>query len=146
MDPNEPASLSATVGQQPTFDYALQNPIHVISFHLVLAGEQPHVKDHCCSDMSEQANLGLADIERPLQGATDKRIYWSPVFDEYGLVCQPSAEVLAIQHCPFCGIRLPKSRRDAWFDSLEKTGWKTWGDPVPREFLTHSWARGETHE
>ena len=110
-------------------------------FHLVLTEERPHVKEHCCSEMSAQANLLSADAKRPLQGTTDKRIYWSPVFDEYGLICQPSAEVLSIQHCPFCGVQLPNSRRDAWFERLERTGWKTWGDPVPSDLLNHDWAQ-----
>ncbi len=112
-----------------------------MELHLVLTDERPHAKEHCCSEMSIQVNLLSADGKRPLQGTTDKRIYWSPVFDEYGLISQPSAEVLTIQHCPFCGVQLPDSRRDAWFERLETTGWKTWGDPVPRDLLAHDWAQ-----
>ena len=86
------------------------------------------MKDHCCREMTDQVNMRWPQAESPLLGSTDQRIYWSPVFNEYGLICQPSAEVLQIHHCPFCGIRLPESRRDAWFKRLAGTGWKTWGD------------------
>src|SRR4051794_6425538 len=98
---------------------------------MILKDERVHVKQHCCQEMSEQVNMRGGSQESPLLGTTDKRVYWSPVFDEYGLICQPSAEVLTISHCPFCGRRLPPSRRDAWFQRLEATGWKTWGDPIP---------------
>jgi hypothetical protein len=110
-----------------------------MTFSLVLTGESSYPKDHCCAEMSEQANMAFPEAKSSLLGSTDKRIYWSPVFDEYGLICQPSAEVLQIHHCPFCGYRLPESRRDMWFEKLEKEGWKTWGDPIPIELLSHDW-------
>jgi hypothetical protein len=110
-----------------------------MTFLLVLTGEPSYPKDHCCAEMSEQANMAFPEAKSPLLGSTDKRIYWSPVFDEYGLICQPSSEILQIQHCPFCGSRLPESRRDNWFEKLEKEGWKTWGDPIPIELLSHDW-------
>ena len=110
-----------------------------MTFSLVLTDEGKHAKEHCCAEMSEQANLVFSDAISPLLGSTDKRIYWSSVFNEYGLICQPSAEVLQILYCPFCGVRLPESRRSSWFEALEASGWKTWGDPIPTELLNHDW-------
>ncbi|WP_407074853.1 DUF6980 family protein [Roseateles sp.] len=110
-----------------------------MTFSLVLTGESSYPNGHCCAEMSEQANMAFPEAKSPLQGSTDKRIYWSPVFDEYGLICQPSSEILQIHHCPFCGSRLPESRRDMWFEKLEKEGWRTWGDPIPIELLSHDW-------
>src|SRR5688572_23745674 len=104
-------------------------------FAMILKGEKRHKKDHCCQEMTAQVNMHWPKAESPLLGSTDQRIYWSPVFDEYGLICQPSAEILKIQHCPFCGVTLPESRRDAWLDRLATLGWKKWGDPIPEEFL-----------
>lgn len=110
-----------------------------MTFSLILTDEPSHAKEHCCAEMSEQVNMSFPTAKSPLQGSTDKRIYWSPVFDEYGLICQPSTEVLQIHHCPFCGVLFPESRRNAWIEALEKTDWKTWGDPIPSELLTHDW-------
>ncbi|MES2508842.1 MAG: hypothetical protein V4625_02890 [Pseudomonadota bacterium] len=110
-----------------------------MTFSLVLTNEPVHVKDHCCIEMSRQVDMLFPHAQSPLLGSTDKRIYWSPVFNEYGLVCQPSAEILQIQHCPFCGVLLPESRREKWFERLESKGWKTWGDAIPSEMLTHDW-------
>jgi hypothetical protein len=108
-------------------------------FALILSNEKRHVKDHCCREMTDQVNMHWSKAKSPLLGSTDQRIYWSPVYDEYGLICQPSAEILKIHYCPFCGGRLPDSRRDAWFKRLAITGWKTWGDPVPDDLLKHDW-------
>jgi hypothetical protein len=110
-----------------------------MTFSLILKNEQICIKEHCCVEMTEQVNMSYPAAESALSGSTDKRIYWSPVFDEYGLICQPSAEVLLISHCPFCGSLLPNSRRDQWFENLETTGWKTWGDAIPEEFLKQDW-------
>ena len=110
-----------------------------MSFALVLDHEQPFEKEHCCAPMTEQANLTYPDAASALLGSTDKRIYWSHLFDEYGLNCQPSAEILVIANCPFCGVRFPRSQRGEWFAKLERTGWKDWGDPIPKELFSYAW-------
>ena len=110
-----------------------------MAFVLILTNEKPFVKQHCCAEMTAQANMSFPYAESPLMGSTDKRIHWSPVFNEYGLICQPSAEVLKINNCPFCGSLLPKSRRDEWFERLEREGWRTWGDPIPEGLLCYEW-------
>ncbi len=110
-----------------------------MTFCLILANEQHVERRHCCEAMTWQANLQSPLAESPLIGTTDKRIYWSPVFNEYGLIRQPAAEILVISHCPFCGVALPPSRREAWMAALERTGWRTWGDPIPGYMLTHDW-------
>ena len=118
---------------------SLDIELKLMSYAFVLVDELPLYKEHCCAAMTDQANLTYPSAKSALLGSTDKRIYWSPLFDEYGLVCQPSAEILVIAHCPFCGARLPSSRRAQWFDRLEQTGWQTWGDPIPKEFFTEAW-------
>lgn len=102
--------------------------------------DEPHVeKQHCCVSMSEQTNMHSRVAAGKLLGPTDKRIYWSPLFDEYGLIGQPSPEVLVISNCPFCGAELPQSKRSAWFSALEARGWETWGDPIPAFMFDPTW-------
>jgi hypothetical protein len=110
-----------------------------MTFALVLAKEMHVTRKHCCDDMTSQVNLQSSLAESPLLGTPDKRIYWSPLFNEYGLICQPSPEILTISHCPFCGVALPPSRRDDWLRKLEATGWRTWDDPIPERFLSPDW-------
>jgi len=110
-------------------------------FALVLRDEQRQNREHCCPTMTQQINLTSALGVGPLEGSTDQRVYWSPVFDEYGLICQPSMEILLIQFCPFCGTKLPPSRRNAWHEALRKTGWQSWGDPIPPRLLEIDWQK-----
>jgi hypothetical protein len=110
-----------------------------MSFALVLKSEPVFLKTHCCKQMSEQVNMHFEEAQSVLLGSTDKRIYWSSIFNEYGLICQPSYEILKISFCPFCGSKLPNSKRDRWFERLEQTGWSTWGDPIPPELLRYDW-------
>ncbi len=54
----------------------------------------------------------------------DYLIDYSPAFDEYGIWVHDglngvSDSSLTIDYCPFCGIGLPPSRREQWFDVLE---------------------------
>ncbi len=112
-----------------------------MTFSLVLTTE-PRVEIlHCCEAMTTQVNIFSPNVASPLLGTSDKRIYWSPIFNEYGLICQPSAEVLVTSHCPFCGFLLPPSQRDAWFDALEKTGWQTWAIPFLKNSLSMTGSR-----
>ena len=91
--------------------------------------------------MTSQSNSRSTVSESALLGSTDKRIYWSPIFNEYGLICQPSPEILVIDYCPFCGTHLPPSLRNEWFKRLEETGWDTWGDPIPEQLLSYGWEK-----
>lgn len=118
--------LHFILGQLP-HAAAVRSPrtLKLMSFALLLTDELPLHKEHCCDAMTEQANQTYPGAKSALLGSTDKRIYWSSLFDEYGLICQPSAEVLVISHCPFCGFQLPSSLRAEWFEKLEKMGWQT---------------------
>ena len=99
--------------------------LKLMTFSLVLIGDPSYTDEQCWAKMCAQVSMAFTNAKSLLLESTDKRIYWSPVFDEYGLICQPSTEILQIQHCPFCGAHPPESRRDKWFERLEKEGWKT---------------------
>ena len=61
----------------------------------------------------------------------DHLIYYISQFDEYGLLIHDGgAAYLAIVFCPWCGRRLPESKRDLWFDELAAMGFD---DPVEQE-------------
>ena len=139
MDPQRRPSWSPFFNAECAVAVHSRPTLNCMSYALVLTEERHLHKGHCCGEMSEQANLIYPAAESALLGSTDKRIYWSSAFDEYGLICQPSAEIMVISHCPFCGSRLPQSQRAAWMDRLETTGWRTWDDPIPSEFLSGEW-------
>lgn len=41
--------------------------------------------------------------------------------------------------CPWCGVQLPPSQRDRWFDALEAEGVDPNTDPIPPAFQTGLW-------
>lgn len=74
----------------------------------------------------------------------DVVIIYEPKFDEYGIpVKDGGSSYIIINFCPHCGLKLPESKRNKWFDELEKLGFN---DPMgredlPKEYLTDEWYR-----
>lgn len=52
---------------------------------------------------------------------------------------------ITIDFCPFCGTKLPESKRDLWFERLEAMGIDPWdADSRPKEYQTDEWYRRES--
>ncbi|MBN2016591.1 MAG: hypothetical protein JW794_00410, partial [Candidatus Cloacimonetes bacterium] len=71
----------------------------------------------------------------------DKLIYYSSIFDEYGfLIHDGSGTYELIGFCPWCGSKLPESKRDKWFDELGELGYY---DPlnqeIPEKYKCSKW-------
>ena len=58
-------------------------------------------------------------------------------FDEYWVQAGEARQALFF--CPWCGVKLPPSQRDLWFDRLEALGINPWEDEVPESFRTDAW-------
>ncbi|MEW6734615.1 MAG: hypothetical protein AB1489_25040 [Acidobacteriota bacterium] len=71
----------------------------------------------------------------------DKIIYYSARFDEYGIIIHDGgSSYVGIEYCPWCGVKLPESKRDLWFDKLKALGYdKPSEQDIPKEFLTAEW-------
>lgn len=86
---------------------------------------------HCCTDMQEH-------IEE------NNLIYYSDVFDEYGINCvEDGSSYVLIEYCPWCGRKLPFSKREKWFEELEKLGIE---DPlcdeqIPEKYKNSCWRK-----
>jgi hypothetical protein len=106
--------------------------------------EMKNMKEHCCQRMQQATNCTCTD--HPVShGCPDCLISYNAKFDEYGIIIHDGgSSVLTIEFCPWCGSKLPNSRRDEWFDDLEKIGIT---DPceqtMPTEFLTDEWWRNK---
>lgn len=71
-------------------------------------------------------------------------IKYSEKFDEYGIPDyiahnHKNAPIQLIRFCPWCGIQLPDSKRDEWYDKLEEMGINPNFDKVPIEYTTDQW-------
>ena len=59
----------------------------------------------------------------------DTPILYTEKFDEYGLkIWDGGNSSILIEFCPWCGEKLPNSKRDDWFDRMEKLGINPWED------------------
>lgn len=73
----------------------------------------------------------------------DSVVSYVAMFDEYGLIVHDGgASYLHIAHCPWCGSRLPESRRDEFFAHMDALGIDPWLDDLPQRFQTDAWFRG----
>ncbi|MGN0496478.1 MAG: DUF6980 family protein [Lachnospiraceae bacterium] len=73
----------------------------------------------------------------------DNIIKYNNIFDEYGIVIHDEGESkVKIHFCPWCGKKLPKSKRDLWFDILDKMGFENpFEDDIPEEFKSDEWRK-----
>ena len=71
-----------------------------------------------------------------------KIISYSEVVDEYGIcLTEDSCSTILIEHCPWCGAKLPESKRMQWFERLEELGFEDplASDDIPAEFKSAEW-------
>lgn len=66
-------------------------------------------------------------------------VRYDEVFDEYTVETPGGASRQMIYFCPWCGERLPQSKRDQWFDALEAQGLNPLNDPIPEPYKTAAW-------
>jgi hypothetical protein len=98
--------------------------------------------DVCCDEMSAQLSKTCERHSDPAD--CDNVIYWSPTLDEYGLIVHNggAATYWVIEHCPWCGMKLPESKRDRWFRELETLGFEDpLGEDIPPLFESDEWYR-----
>jgi hypothetical protein len=70
----------------------------------------------------------------------DRPVVYDAVFDEYRLTSGtgvPDAAVLAA--CPWCGTRLPPSKREDWFRELDRLGVGPDDPSLPERYRTDAW-------
>ena len=84
---------------------------------------------YCCTDMAQA-----------VQDAS--LIHYSEVFDEYGIIFQEdNVSILQIHYCPWCGHKLPDSKREQWFDELESLGYDSplSQEHIPERYKSAAW-------
>jgi len=94
---------------------------------MMLKNEKLSTPDCCCSDMEE----AVKDSEHPL--------YYSGAYQEFGMQLAGQFEYSVLNYCNWCGIKLPESRRDEWFEKLEQQGIEPWEHDIPIHFLSSAW-------
>lgn len=96
-----------------------------------------------CCDMLKQ-NTAFD----PKDGSpAEKPIVYCRRFDEYILSLPENCDVgMILYYCPWCGKKLPESKRRKWFDELDSMGiefslFDT--DQVPPSYLSDAWWKND---
>ena len=85
---------------------------------------------HLCDDMA----WALED--------EDNGLLYIPEVREYGYASTVDSSYYVIDHCPFCGARLPGGLRTEWFERLEALGLEPIDD-LPEPLQSDRWWRDE---
>ena len=100
------------------------------------------MKKHCCEMM--KGNLEHScDLHEEPYDCPDTLIDYVETFDEYGIIIHDGGHSkITIQYCPWCGKKLPTSKRDRWFLDLEKLGYdEPFEQDIPKKYQTDEWYR-----
>lgn len=93
----------------------------------------------CCADMTHRLEFTCDQHADPFE-CGDNTVVYNEIFDEFGLIVHDGgASYIVIAFCPWCGVELPRSQRDRWFDETEAMGLT--GDTLPPAYLTGEWRR-----
>lgn len=100
------------------------------------------MEKHCCQRMESAINLSC-ELHGDIYSCPDVLISYTPKFDEYGLIIHDVGSAsIAIIFCPWCGTKLPESKRNLWFDELEKLGFDEPDEQkIPNEYTSDAWYR-----
>lgn len=69
-------------------------------------------------------------------------MHYSKVFDEYGInIVEDNSSCILIDFCPWCGRKLPDSKRQEWFYELEKLGFENplFEESIPENYKNEKW-------
>lgn len=96
--------------------------------------------------MSSDAEVGEAmphACERMAASVSERALIYADKFREYGVaVPDGGSSKIVLCYCPFCGQRLPKPLRNAWFDELTKLDLEPDG-ALPEILRTGAWWRAQ---
>ena len=85
------------------------------------------------------------DMNYYLSFEKEKIVLYNEIFDEYGIPeCTGGTSYIIIKYCPWCGGRLPDSKRNEWFEELETLGFDDpFSDEIPSKFRSAEWYLGK---
>ena len=69
-------------------------------------------------------------------------VFYNEVFDEYGIpLLEDNVSAILLDYCPWCGKKLPESKRECWVIRLEEMGFEEpfFCEDIPEEYKTERW-------
>ena len=91
-----------------------------------MSDEPPHLCERMAHALAE-ADIPVAYFDK---------------FREYSIRIEDGgSSFLRIAFCPFCGVRLPNSLRNLWFDRLDQLGLEPESPELPLDMRSGAWWR-----
>ena len=103
------------------------------------------MRKHCCKMMTHYLNWSCDQHSDPFD-CPDWIIIYLNKFDEYGIPVHDGTSSFAhISHCPWCGSKLPESKRIRWFKELKALGFDDplLQDDIPEQYKSDVWWRNK---
>lgn len=97
---------------------------------------------YCCEDMAKKV-LDCCNEDKKSDDENLVVYYFSNV-REYGIPVRNGevgySSYIMIEYCPWCGKKLPESKRVEWFEALEKLGYDSpFEQDIPDSFKCSDW-------
>lgn len=84
---------------------------------------------HCCEGMRIACEFSCTKCHDEW-ACSDTLIKYLDKFEEYGIIIHDGTSSIShIDFCPYCGVTLPTSRRDEYFDLMDQVGLDPWDNP-----------------
>jgi hypothetical protein len=98
--------------------------------------------DYPCVHIADQLTW-LCDQHPDPNDCADVVIVHDKRFDEYAIPTRTGdSSRYLIRFCPWCGVRLPDSKRNRWFDELAGLGFDNPAEQdIPEKYNTDAWYR-----
>lgn len=95
-------------------------------------------QSHCCKEMRKRYFISSG-----ANRDNEKLIKYVPYFSEYGLPLNDGGNsYILIKYCPWCGTKLPISRRTKWFNAMNKIGYSSpLSQKVPSKYFDNNWEK-----
>ena len=85
-----------------------------------------------CKRLLEHSSEDFDNVDTP--------IYYVRKFNEYGLkIFDGGSSFIVLEFCPWCGEKLSESKRNQWFEEVEKLGIDPWTEDIPEKYQTDEW-------
>ena len=99
---------------------------------------------YCCKQIDIASTLNC-NQHNSVNECPDVLIKYTDRFDEFGLIIHDGGNsIISISFCPFCGSKLPDSKRDLWFKELEQLGFDNpFEQNIPKEYTSSEWYKNE---
>ena len=99
------------------------------------------VADYPCVHMAYHATF-TCEEHPDLDACSKAAVIYNPKFDEYHIGPRGgTGDDILIAMCPWCGVKLPESKRALWFERLEEMGIDPVGGNLPEEFYSGAWRK-----